>query len=221
MKTIEDLNKKTSSIFESENSLLELKVPVPPQLWKDKIEALQTANLTRQLTSCIFDMRCWQVKELGFEQVTSEEMVEMLMGEAHNKVKDDTARQVHEWVYDHHEDKDMSSQGWGGFAVDFLRVARKGIWHKPPFAIHNFWTCRFGKLDYLKRSIPYGVVLRINECKELKLFNAFNVMAPLEAWERKTDIDPIVVASVWELPPKELNTNRTVGQVAHFFLAQW
>jgi hypothetical protein len=76
-------------------------------------------------------------------------------------------------------------------------------------------------LDYLKREIPYGVVLRINECKQLKLFNAFSVLAPMEAWEKKTDIDPIVVATIWELPLNNEKKRASAGQVAHFFLAQW
>ena len=91
----------------------------------------------------------------------------------------------------------------------------------PPFAKTEKWRCRFGKLDYLKRDIPYGVVLRIQEVKELKLFNVFHVLAPIEAWERKTDIDPIVVATIWELPPNKDGAYKTAGQVAHFFLAQW
>jgi hypothetical protein len=92
----------------------------------------------------------------------------------------------------------------------------------PPFSKVKVWSVQFGKLNYLKRDIPYGVVLRINECKELKLFNVFQVLAPMEAWEKKTDIDPIVVASIWEMPPKiDEKSGRTAGQVAHFFLAQW
>jgi hypothetical protein len=44
----------------------------------------------------------------------------------------------------------------------------------------------------------------------------------MEAWQRKTDIDPIVVATIWELPPQEKpKEGRSAGQAAHFFLAQW
>lgn len=93
-------------------------------------------------------------------------------------------------------------------------------WYLPPFKKKEVWRVRFGKLNYLKRDIPYGVVLRMNEVKKLKLFNVFNVMAPIEAWERKTDIDPIVVATIWELI-KDEHGDRIAGQVAHYFLAQW
>jgi hypothetical protein len=44
----------------------------------------------------------------------------------------------------------------------------------------------------------------------------------MEAWEKKTDIDPIVVATIWEMPPKvNGKDSRIAGQVAHYFLAQW
>jgi len=78
-----------------------------------------------------------------------------------------------------------------------------------------------GKLDYLKREIPYGVVLRINEIKKLNLFNVFNVIAPIEAWERKTDHDPIVMATIWEIEYNPNSEDRSAGDIAHFFVAQW
>jgi len=105
----------------------------------------------------------------------------------------------------------------------FVRKEKVNAWFMPPFKEQEIWRCQFGKLDYLKREIPYPVVLQINELKKLKVFNCFNVLAPMEAWERKTDIDPIVVATVWEIPPNEKKDEppNKAGQAAHFFLAQW
>lgn len=177
----------------------------------------------KQRASCIFDMRCWQAEKMGFQKLASGVMVEMLMGESHTETNETDERQVHEWVYNHHDDEVYTKEkGWGSEPTTFIRMERAGLWCYPPFSKKQKWACRFGKLDYLKRDIPYGVVLRINECKALKLFNAFNVLAPMEAWERKTDIDPIVVATIWEMPPKD-DSEKTpkAGQVAHYFLAQW
>lgn len=222
---LQDVKSATSNIFDGEMGLKELKVPVPPTIWKDKLDALEEAKLINQRESMIFDMRKWQAKEMGFVEVNSNDMVKMLMGDFHTETDDGPTRQDHEWAYNHHEDE-MLSNNWGGKPTIFKRVVRDGLWSMPPFVKRLKWECHHGKLDYLKREIPYGVVLRINECKQLKLFNVFSVFAPKEAWEKKTDIDPIVVATIWELPSKvdektKERTRTNAGQVAHYFLAQW
>jgi len=218
--TLESVKETTTNIFEGGENII---VPMPPVIWKDKLAALEEANLSAHRSSLIFDMRCWQAKEIGFQQIEIVKLVEMLMGKSHtsNGDGDGTVRQTYEWAYDHHADE-LLGKDWGGNPTIFKCEDRKGFWHLPPFSKKLIWEVQVGKLNYLKREIPYGVVLRINECKKLKLFNCFNVLAPMEAWERKTDVDPIVVASIWELPtPAEPTKGRTAGQVAHFFLAQW
>lgn len=218
MLTLAEVREKTSDIFENEMGCKDLVVPVPPPIWKDKLEAFESNNLNSQRTSLIFDLRCWQAKEMGFSQITVAEMVEMLMGEKPTSMIDGKGRQTYEWAYNHHDD-DLLGANWGGTPAIFRNITREGLWHLPPFSKKIIWECQFGKLNYLKRTIPYGVVLRIEECKKTKLFNCFNVLAPMEAWERKTDIDPIVVATIWELSQDD--NVMTAGQVAHFFLAQW
>ena len=221
MLTLEDVKKFTTQVFEDDNGLKEMVIPEPSVLWKDKLEALKQGNLVRQRESAIFEMRCWQAEQMGFQKLELSEMVQMLMGEAHTKDFDGPNRQNHEWAYDHHNDC-LLGKDWGAKPTIFQNWRRKNAWYLPPFTNQLIWECQFGQLDYLKCEIPHGVVLRINECKALKLFNAFYVIAPQEAWTRKSDIDPIVVASIWELPTHpEHNTNRNAGQRAYFFIAQW
>ena len=220
MLLLDEVKQSTSQIFEDETGCKELVVPTPSTVWKDKLDAFEGANLTTQRSSLIFDMRCWQAEAMGFRKIESSEMVQMLMGEPHTKEINGKERQTYEWRYDHHEDVAELNSNWGGVPTIFQRIERKNFWYLPPFSKKILWQCQFGKLNYLKRTIPYGVVLRIEECKKTKLFNCFNVLAPLEAWERKTDIDPIVVATVWEIT-KDEKGNGSAGQVAHFFLAQW
>lgn len=218
---LEDLKVATTAIFDGEAGLKEFKVPVPPTIWRDKLAALEEASLENQRTSLIFDMRKWQAKEMGFKEISSNDLVKMLMGDAHTESEEGKTRQNHEWAYDHHVDE-LLGKDWGSNPIIFRRIVREGFWSLPPFSKKLKWECHWGRLDHLKREIPYGVILRINECKQLKLFNCFNVLAPKEAWEIKTDIDPIVVATIWELPPKkDPKASRQAGQVAHFFLAQW
>lgn len=216
MLTLQEVKTKSDLIFDHG----ELVLPEPSPIWKERMAALEEANLPKQRAALIYDMRKWQAEQLGFQVVDSSQMVEMLMGECHTETGEGETRQNYEWAYNHHEDE-MLSKDWGGKPTTFKRVERKGLWYMPPFAKVTKWEAQFGKLDYLKRDIPYGVVLKINECKQLKLFNCFNVLAPMEAWTRKTDIDPIVVASIWELPPDDKGKTSSAGQTAHYFLAQW
>jgi hypothetical protein len=214
-----DIKQATDSAFEKDP----MTVPTPPVIWKDRLEALDGANLAKQRAACLFDMRKWQAEKMGFKQVNSDDLVTMLMGEPFTESDSapESERQTYEWAYDHHHDCTLGKD-WGGLPHIWRRRERKGKWCFPPFTKTTIWEVQFGKLDYLKRDIPYGVVLRINETKTLKLFNAFNVMAPMEAWRRKTDIDPIVVASIWELPPRDDGKPaNSAGQVSHYFLAQW
>ena len=216
MQTLDEVKAQTLKIFEHEGLTLETpKVPEPSPIWREKIDALAEANLMAQRSSAIFDMRCEQAAKMGFVRLESSQMVKMLMGDPHTETFEGKDRQNHEWIYCHHTDTAETKTTWGGTPTIFIRKTRTNAWFLPPFSKKEIWRVQFGKLDYLKREIPYGVVLRINELKKLKLFNAFSVLAPMEAWERKTDIDPIVVASIWEYPlskrvnPKLLGRPRT------------
>ena len=215
---LSELKEKTEKAFE------DLKIPEPPIKWKDLLTELKEQKLQRKYERCLMDMRIEQAKMLGFEPILVSDMVEMLMGEKHtNEIIDkDKDRQVHEWVYNHFTgDEYDSKMRWGSSPTNFYLVNKVGPWWLPPFLHKEIWRCKFGKLDYLKRDIPYGVLLRINELKKLKLFNAFHILAPIEAWERKTDIDPIVVGSVWEMPVNDEDKYSSAGDAQHFFVAQW
>lgn len=217
--TLTEIKETTDKIFEDK-----LVVPKPSVHWQRKLDALEEANLEQQYRSCLFDMRCEQATKMGFEPLDTEEMVEMLMGEKHTHDQDEVGeeRQTHEFFYNHITGITLIGDkcNWGSKPHQFYRREKQNAWYLPPFSKFETWRCQFGKLDYLKREIPYGVVLRINEIKTLNLFNVFNVMAPMEAWERKTDIDPIVVASIWSIKD-ENGRPMSADQVQHFFLAQW
>jgi hypothetical protein len=165
-------------------------------------------------------MRKWQASQLGFKEVENEDLPKMLMGKDFTDQEEAKERQNYEWAYNHHTNE-LLNNTWGGPPTIWHRKTKIGLWFLPPFGKQLIWTVQMGKLDYLKREIPYGVILRINECKKTKLFNCFNVIAPLEAWQQKTTIDPIVVATIWELPPDDKSDTKSAGNTAHYFLAQW
>ena len=218
MMTLTKIKQTTDKVFENEN----LTLPEPNHHWKRKLEALEEACLEKQHRSCLFEMRCEQAETLGFKAIDTEEMVEMIMGEKHTHDKEVGKRQNHEFFYNHITGTTLAGNdcNWGAIPTQMYHMYKKNPWYMAPFSFSEKWRCQFGKLDYLKREIPYGVVLRINEVKKLNLFNVFNIMAPMEAWERKTDIDPIVVGTIWSIKDKNGKANHA-DQVQHFFLAQW
>lgn len=224
---LEEVKHQTETVFDKK-----LVKPEAPVLWRDKIATYREAGLINQMSSAIFDMRCEQAIEIGFKRIESDEMVKMLMGEPHNKTYQSAERYNYEWMYNHHTDVEklgVEAPGqWHGFHTFFEKIENVLLpskwWQAYGSATEEklSWQAIFGKLNKLKRTIPYGVVLKIQETKKLKLFNSFNVLAPREAWEIKTDIDPIIVATIWEIIPEENKPGSySAGQVAHFFLAQW
>lgn len=210
MLTLQKVKEKTEEIFEEGK---EFKIPEPPVHLKDKLAALKESKLERQYRRCLFDVRVDQAKAVGFVPLTVGDMAEMLMGEPHTTAEVQWWLNAADygWVYNHHQDKIESNSPISVHPTDFIR--KGGFWTFDK----DIWRCRFASLDYLK-DIPYGVVLRINELKKFKFFNAFNAMAPREAWvEDVFTADPIVVATIWEMPSEEKST----GDRQHFFVAQW
>lgn len=217
-KTLERIRLTTNDIFASS----EPKLPVPSMDWKRKLEALEAASLTTQRDKMLLDMRAWQAEKMGFTKVTVPEAVTMLMGQPpthETTVKDESRRQVLEWMYCHHEDKAVEGDEctWVDQPHQYYRMEKGSLWHVPPFARKEAWRVQYGMLNYLRREIPHGVVLRLLECKALKLFNAFQVLAPMDAWLTDADIDPIIIGEIWEKP----RGKNTSGREERFFVAQW
>lgn len=216
--TLEEYINNVEGVFEAG-----LSIPEPAIHWKDKLEALEASGLTKKRSECLFDMRCEQVKMLGFQRVQTDDMVAVMMGEPHTSsvLRTDLPRQNHEWMYNHHTDEVCTN--WGGPPHDWCRMEKLEGWYMPPFMKREKWRVRMGKLDHIKKPIPYGVVLRINELKSLKLFNAYVILAPIEAWERNTDKDPIVLGVISEIGNNEGETDKytSILQVAHHFVARW
>lgn len=213
MLTLEEIVNETAPIFESS-----LTLPEPPIKFKDQIEALEKANLPRQKAAAIYDMRKWQVEKLGLKELGISDAVKILMGQQHTAHRDGDKHKI-EYVYNHHTGQ--IENAWTGTATIYYRKERIHPWYKPPFIKQIIWECQSGKLDYLKREIPYGVILKINELKELGIFNSFSAVAPIEAWWKQKDIDPIVLGHLWQLPPDDDGKYSQTGFATTFFIAKW
>jgi len=213
MLTFEEIITETNPIFEKE-----LVLPEPPIKFKDQMEALEEAKLPRQRSACIFEMRNWQAKEMGFKFLTLDDIVKMLMKESHTNLKDGE-EQKNEWVYNHHTDKVETN--WTTTVQSYTRQERTSLWHLPPFSKQTKWEVLSGKMDYLKREIPYGIVLKINELKKLKIFNSFCIVAPKDAWWTQKEIDPIIYGEIYQLPPDDKGKYTTSGTTNNYFIAKW
>jgi hypothetical protein len=213
--TLENAKQSTDEIFASD-----LVVPDFSPDWKRKLEAFKETHLDRHYRKTLFDARCEQAEEMGFVRLDSSEVVQMLMGESHTDTGRTGSRLSREWMYNHIDDTEKfgGKCKWG---------ERPNFWDKREVqagflfsSTETKWRVQSGPVDYLNKDIPYGVALRMQEIKKMKFFNAFGAYAPEEAWIKQTDIDPIVVAEIWEF---EYNGSKpsNSGREAYFFVAQW
>lgn len=185
------------------DEILSSVVPELPQIVRDRLTSLSDANLKNQFNALFYESRCWQAEKMGFNKITLEEMFEAITGLKVNCKPVVEGWQTYEWF------QSPTFERSNNYSMSPTILSYK------KHLLSRKVTCKFGCLDYLKKDIPYGVVLKMADAKELKLFNAFHVMAPLECWlENNPVIDPIVVATI-------LDGNNSNRKETHYFLAQW
>jgi len=216
MTILTEVKERTDKIFEKGLSV----VPNSDFFtdYQRKVEAYKEACLEFQTEDVLFELRCKQAEELGFESYSHRELVKMLTGEYPDSgFKEGRERQVHEYFYQHYDDKELKGSDctWGSRPIKYSKTERKFL------KKNTKWTIQVGKLNYLRKTIPYGVVLKINELKKLKLFNSFEVLAPIELWEKDIpDIDPIVcaqISSIIRRPNGRMGSDKN----KNYFIAQW
>lgn len=197
-----------------------IQLPPPPPDQIRRLEALRAAGLQIKAADCLFGIRCQQARELGFCDFSPEEVVEMLMGEPHTHT-DYGIKHFHEYVFDHHSGQESLGEQcrWDYRTELYTRKVRSRL------RTTTAWECIHGGLDYLAGEIPYGIVLRLNELKAAKLFNAFSVVAPAAAFRTPEEIDPILIGQIWTLPPLRNKSGEIEitgsGEIKNFVLASW
>ncbi len=159
-----ELKIKSARLFENPIE----KLPEPPVLLRDKLHTYHKANLDNQISLCKYDIKCWQAKELGFQEVDSFDIVKMLTG----------YKPTHAF--------------WKNtYARDLIGYRRST--YLPPYEL----DCIAGPLSKLIVEIPCGVVLRIEEIKKLGLFDVIRAYAPAKAWDVRETIDPIITGRIF------------------------
>lgn len=202
-------------------------VPEPPPDMKTRLDILENAGLESQRLMALFEMRCWQADKMGFAKVEAQDIAMALFGEPYTKQiaeEKDPNKQKNmkfEYSFNHftgNENWGRQMEGW-----KYERYVEQRRWYLPPFSRNVLkWRMVGGPMDYLKIQIPYGVVLRTQELRKLKLFNCFMVFAPEEAFSSLGKIDPIVVGRISECAKDSDGAQLLCrGQQALYFVAQW
>jgi len=197
------LSKKTKPLFEKELSI----PPYPPDMQR-RLDAYKEADLTDQAKTLIFQYRCNEIEKLGFQKVDPKKLAEKFGGTGEWRSSNNAVR--YEWFYDHVNGTTLS-------ASTYNWAADNRPWFTPTTFHDNKAKSFLGCLDYLKSPMPYGVVLKMQELKKANLFNAFNVLAPIECWRETIHTDPILLGVVHEL----VSNNKVNPQQQFFFIAEW
>lgn len=222
MPTIQECIEATRPLFERSEAALPEAPPISAH-WQRKIEAMEANGLRRQAELVKFEQRCDQAARFGFTPLQPAEMVEMLMGQPHTYVRRGEPLPL-EYVYNHHTDAVEQGQNcpWERGVRIFVRQGWRGMIGGEARAV---WRCCFASPDHLTITIPYGVALKMLEVKQLRLFNTFNILAPIEAWQENVieKIDPILAGAVWQITrnPDTRRGGLVPGKIQDFFIAQW
>lgn len=113
------------------------------------------------------------------------------------------------------EDEPIEWCRWGrGFWIARQYVEVGGWFSSERFAVT--------RLDSLRASIPYGVMLRVAELQREQVFDCFSVVAPEAMVEQlaAAPVDPVVVGSIYHRAYEPKDPDDRQGE-AHYVVAQW
>jgi len=194
----------------------DLKIPNPSNRRKRRIKTFKDANLYSQYVQEILDMRCWQAEKMGFPCLELDEIVQAIMGEKHSHVKKGS-RQSIEWIYNHHSNTVLSGEdcNWTGSCTQWYK-SKPVPWYT--LREEDKWRVQQGKLNSLKSGIPYEAAEKLVQLRELKLFNAFSIIAPMDAWQSKRETSGcVLIGEMWVIP---IGENKS-GDEVNFFITSW
>lgn len=206
-----------------ENSVLKnLKIEEPNKKWKEIIESLENSNLIDQKTIAIFKMRCEQAEVLGFTTFDADKKVEELTGEKYTDFKQSSNKSdSHEfdYVYDHHTDS-LKESIWTITPTFRYKIEKKNAWFLPPFKKIEKWCYQIGTLKNIKRLLPYDMLIKLDEIKKLKLFNAFLVLSNKNTFSKNTNDPVVLIGCIWELPITKEDGKINSGLTKNYYICE-
>lgn len=184
---------------------------VIPQHILRMIESYTSTGMVQHAEQLLFKCRCDHAVAQGFIKHPLADFVKMIMDQPHNQTVEPnkSSISVYDWVYDHHTDQEVTSPNccWVYVPQIFSRSTKKLFsreWKED-------WRCRLDTLDRFKNHVPISILLRMNEIRSLKIFNAFSVLFP-----ETTKKEPIILAEIWNWVGE-----REIMDRAYFFMSQW
>ena len=201
--TYEELVERTAAVFDGE-----LELPIS----KEQEKAIGNIYDFEWRAQKIYGYRLWQARALGFKNFTVPNLVKTLYGDQSLEFKLDFNAEAGkerfslEYVFNHHQNKEINEVRWHTGIETYTRYKRKGLLYWPPFKKNLMWSCRLCPLNSLSKEIPPEVMLKILRVQKLKLFNAFQAIEPI-----KPKGPTIYLGVIWEMPPieKPLKTKYT------------
>lgn len=182
----------------------------PSPFYKDALESAAKNGWDKQRTQAIFEMRCEQVKKLGFKAYKNlNSVIKDFTGKSVTDYETQEERTTQDWLYFHLDDKLEIGEDcdWGGKTRSYIRKAKKGEWWQPPFdkqVIWRFDTVR--SFNKAKKKIPQYLSTFILRLKREKVFNTFMLL--------ESDDNLIILGCLWEFPPGV----NSAGEQIHFFI---
>jgi hypothetical protein len=219
METLEQISCKVEELLADGK----LKLPKPLEDQNRKAE-MATKHLKSEYHDQIreFQTRCWQAEQLGLTRMSLLEVGELLMGKKYRKV-------TTWWGWDgrvgHWNSNDPKEHVFEYF---YRKDSYSGLnWGQEPLMIKRLFgpTLYLGRMPNLHDEVPYPALLKVEQFKELKLFNCFSIVGPKEAFRKLSKpvpepIDPVLLGCIYNLEYKP-NGLDDPNYVAYYPLAKW
>jgi hypothetical protein len=190
--------------------------PVPPvdPDRERRLEAYREARLGGHVEDMMREDRTTRAEAAGFCALPIAAIVADLMGSPPTAAHSEQQSQRYERIRGN-----RSTDDWHMFTdvypILFVR-ARTPLGRFGPCV----WRARMGVVNRLAVAIPYGVVLRMNEVWEARLFDCFHAIAPLDAWRpAPVRVDPVIVGTIF--PQFQDYRWRPDRDGVHFPIARW
>lgn len=200
MLSLSTLKKNSDFIFGDENELKPFVFDNIPIQSRDHFALLCKNGFINQANTIFTEYRKQYIRQLGFIPMSANQAVFSMGG--------------YNW-------------SWSNNGTEIFRNNRlyqtvnnrsKIVAHHTEFSTKPFFFTRFviTRPELLKHPIPYGILLKINQIKQLNVFDDMVVVAPQKACESIINPDPILLGVI--------TTHQEMyraSQEETYFIAQW
>lgn len=222
-KTIQQIQGKVEFILGQED----LALPKPTEVDRRKLDAIEQHITSHFHTSLRrFKTRCWQAEELGLDKMSLCQAAELVTEKSYNRVKTWWGWDGRPGKWERADDK----QKWGEWLFEYFYdpfgdVTWNDMGMEPLFVKGRGPTLTLGRLQNYNGEIPYPALLKVDQFKDLKLFNCFSILGPKDAFRtsrkiRKSPFTPVLVGIIYNLDFVPVGLDDP-NYVAYYPLAKW